>query len=81
MLEFDFKYKQETSKISSEKYIFLPKERYHIPMHINERKVEIGDVERYTVVEKIDDRPYKIDLKTLSRINTKIGTNKIVITH
>ena len=59
--------------------IYLPKERYHIPMFMNEKKVEVGDIEKYTVVERIENRPFKVDLKTLTKYNTKVGTDLIVI--
>jgi hypothetical protein len=61
-----------------EKYIYLPKERYHIPMYLNERKFEVGDVERYTVTEKNDEVPYKVDMKTLTKLQTRKGFEKIV---
>jgi hypothetical protein len=65
--------------LSREKYIFLPKERYHIPMHMNDQKFEEADIERYTVIEKIDQVPYKIDLNTLKKYENRVGNQPIVI--
>lgn len=48
-------------------------------MFMNEKKVEVGDIEKYTVVERIENRPFKVDLKTLTKYNTKVGTELIVI--
>jgi hypothetical protein len=64
--------------LSKEKYIFLPKERYHIPMHMNDKKFEEADIERYTVIEKIDQVPYKIDLNTLKKYESRVGNQPIV---
>jgi hypothetical protein len=47
-------------------------------MHLNERKIEVGDVDRYTIIEKIDQIPYKIDLKTMKKFENRVGNHPIV---
>lgn len=49
-------------------------------MHLNERKVEVGDMEKYMIRETIDEVPYKIDMKTLTKLNTRKGFESIVNT-
>lgn len=78
LLECEIKYKDENSQTSQDKYIFIPKERYHIPMYLNERKVEVGDIQKYTFYEKIDQIPYKVDLKTLQKYESRIGNERVV---
>ena len=64
--------------MSKEKYIFLPKDRYHIPMHLNEVKFEEADIEKYAYVEKIDRVPYKIDLNTLKKYESREANQVLV---
>ncbi len=47
-------------------------------MHMNDKKFEEADIERYTVIEKIDQVPYKIDLNTLKKYESRVGNQPIV---
>ena len=78
LLECEIKYKYETSQLTIDKYIFLPKERYHIPMYMGEKPITNEDRQRYTIVETIDDRPFKVDLATMNKYQSRIGNEKIV---
>ena len=48
-------------------------------MYMGDKPITNEDKERYMIVEKIDDRPFKVDLATLNKYQSRIGNEKIVI--